>query len=154
MGDIPGVIILPDANLPGHDLSPMILNFLGKVAILYGKPLQVQRGTNHSQYSASGLISDHFAGNAADIYTYADVYGYDTPMGDHIAENALVAAGMSRADAVKQSKLGGLWNVYTKDHRIQVIWRTDTGGNHHNHVHIGIRLRKEDEQSSGYQCLP
>lgn len=154
MGDkSSNVIIMENANRSGVEMSPTILNFLEKVALLYGKPISVQCGTNHNQFSASELPSDHWLGNAADIYTYADVQGYDTPTGDHIAEAALVAAGMERSTVLKEVKKGGLWNVFTKERRTQVIWRTDVGGNHHDHVHIGVRARKQDEPESGYQVI-
>lgn len=48
----------------------------------------------------------------------------------------LIAAGMPRQQAITTARGGGL---YTLDHdglRTQCIWKTDTGGNHHNHVHV------------------
>jgi hypothetical protein len=29
----------------------------------------------------------------------------------------------------------GSWN----GHRVQILWKTMTGGNHFNHVHIGVK---------------
>jgi hypothetical protein len=34
---------------------------------------------------------------------------------------------------------GGLFNSEHRGLRVQCIWKTDIGGNHHNHVHVGVR---------------
>jgi len=34
---------------------------------------------------------------------------------------------------------GGLFNFTHGNQRIQCIWKTDQGGNHHDHVHVGVR---------------
>jgi hypothetical protein len=38
---------------------------------------------------------------------------------------------------MKQS--GGLFNLHWRGHRIQVIFNTTEGGNHWNHLHVGVR---------------
>jgi hypothetical protein len=55
------------ANLPGHPLAPETLGFLQRVAVLYGRPLVVTTGTNHSRYTVDGRVSDHADGHAADL---------------------------------------------------------------------------------------
>jgi hypothetical protein len=131
------VIVRHGANRPGVGLTPTLLGFLRKVAARYGSPITVTRGTQHSQYSASGLVSDHWEGNGADI-----AVPVDSVVGDQICTAALVAAGKSSAEAAAAAQIGGLWNLHPADlpgKRVQIIWRTDVGGNHHDHVHVGIK---------------
>jgi murein DD-endopeptidase MepM/ murein hydrolase activator NlpD len=133
------VEIAPGANLPGRPITPETLAFLARVAGIYGKPLTVTTGTNHSRYTVDGNISDHFDGHAADIGMVANGGSDDSPIGDAIAAACLIAAGDQPAAAAREAHEGGLW---TREHdglRTQCIWRTDMGGNHHTHVHVGAR---------------
>ena len=54
-----------------------------------------------------------------------------------------VAAGIDPARARAWALAGGLRNVVFvfrgQRVRLQVIWKTSAGGNHHDHVHGGIR---------------
>ena len=145
----PGVIILDGADRAGFEMGPTILNFLSKISQIYGKPIKIQCGTNHKQYSASGLPSDHWLGNAADIYTYYDTQGNDTLTGDNIARAAYIASGIDPIKATEYSKKGALRNIFTNNRRIQIIWRTGVGGNHHDHIHVGVRARKEGDAKYG-----
>ena len=137
---LPGKVeIAPGANLPGRPITPETLAYLATVASIYGKPLIVTTGTNHSEYTVDGNASDHFDGHAADIGMVASGGSDDSPIGDAIAAACLIAAGDPPAQATREAQQGGLW---TRDHdglRIQCIWKTDQGGNHHTHVHIGAR---------------
>ena len=131
------VQIAPGANLPGRPLAPETVAFVARVAGIYGKPLVVTTGTNHSYYTVNHTVSDHASGHAADIGMVANHGSNDGPVGDQIMTACLIAAGTDPPLAVRAGRQGGL---YTLDHdglRIQCIWKTDQGGNHHNHVHIG-----------------
>jgi murein DD-endopeptidase MepM/ murein hydrolase activator NlpD len=67
-GGLPGTVeIAPGANLPARPITPETLAYLATVASIYGKPLIVTTGTNHSEYTVDGNVSDHFDGHAADI---------------------------------------------------------------------------------------
>jgi hypothetical protein len=142
LGDtgVPGkVTVAPGANAPGKPITPETLTFLARVAGIYGGPIVVTTGTNHSQFTTSGSVSDHYSGHAVDIGMLANGGGDDSPVGDRIATACLLAAGDPLRRAAAQARAGGLW---TRDHdglRVQCIWKTDAGGNHHNHVHIGAR---------------
>jgi hypothetical protein len=61
------------------------------------------------------------------------------PIGDAIATACLVAAGDQPTVAAREARQGGLWTRVHSGLRTQCIWRTDSGGNHHSHVHIGAR---------------
>ncbi|HEX6702890.1 MAG TPA: peptidoglycan-binding protein [Gaiellaceae bacterium] len=133
------VIVAAGANLPGKPIQPMTLNFIEQMAGLFGKPITITTGTNHSKFTVNGNVSDHFTGHAADIGMAANGGGDDSPVGDRIMEAALIVAGVPRAQAGPQARGGGLFNFTHNGERIQCIWKTNLGGNHHNHVHVGVR---------------
>ena len=133
------VQIAPGANLPGQPLAPETLAFLARVAGIYGKPLVVTTGTNHSYYTVNHTVSDHASGHAADIGMAANDGTNDGPVGDQIMTACLIAAGADPSQAALAARQGGLYTLEHDGLRIQCIWKTDQGGNHHNHVHIGAR---------------
>ena len=63
----------------------------------------------------------------------------DSPVGDRIMEAACLLAGDSKKGARDKARGGGLFAFVNDGQRIQCIWKTDEGGNHHNHVHVGVR---------------
>jgi hypothetical protein len=63
----------------------------------------------------------------------------DGVVGDRIAAAALIVAGVPFREAIGRARAGGLMNVVRNGLRVQVIWKTGAGGNHHGHVHVGIR---------------
>jgi murein DD-endopeptidase MepM/ murein hydrolase activator NlpD len=73
------VEMAPGANLPGRPITPETLAFLARVAGIYGRPLIVTTGTNHSRYTVDGNVSDHFDGHAADIGMVANGGSDDSP---------------------------------------------------------------------------
>lgn len=124
------VVVPPSANRAGVPLTPGILHVVRKVAARTG-PLTVGTGTNHNRLTVNGLVSDHWDGNATDIPSSgADLI--------HKGQQALIAAGMSPAQARQQT--GGLYNLPYGNHgrRIQIIFNTQEGGDHTNHLHIGV----------------
>lgn len=133
------VIIAPGANLPGQPIQAMTLAYIAQMAATIGKPITVTTGTNHSKMSASGKVSDHFSGHACDIGMFANGGTDDSPVGDRIMEAACLLAGDSKAGAAAKAKGGGLFTFVHNNQRIQCIWKTMEGGNHHNHVHVGVR---------------
>lgn len=140
------------ANRPGVEPTDLLKRALGRVAGIYGRPIIVTTGTNHNQYTTSGNISDHWSGNAADIGAAANnfpITGLGRPggNGDKIAAAGMIAAGVSPARAAVQALAGGLCNIVHGGLRWQVIWKTNSpslGGDHTNHVHIGVRPQAGD----------
>lgn len=124
------VQISPSADRAGVRTSKNIISFAERVAGMVGHPLVLGTGTNHDQYTVNGNVSDHWGGNAGDFPASGNTL---TKMG----QAALIAAGMSPAQARKVK--GGLFNLNYKGKRVQVIFNTDEGGNHFNHLHVGIR---------------
>jgi hypothetical protein len=133
------VIIAPGANLPGKPIQAITLDYVTHMAASLGKPITVTTGTNHNKFSASGLVSDHFSGHACDIGMFANGGTDDSPVGDRIMEVACLLAGDSKAGASAKAHSGGLFTFTHANQRIQCIWKTNEGGNHHNHVHVGVR---------------
>jgi hypothetical protein len=80
--------------------------------------------------TVDGNVSDHWAGNAADIPASG-------PSLTRLGRQALIAYGMSPAKA--RTIRGGLFNLQYGGHRVQVIFNTNEGGDHFNHLHVGVR---------------
>lgn len=132
------VQLAPDADRAGVPTSKIVRGFVSLVAGSVGHPITITTGSNHNQMTTSGNQSDHWTGRAADI-----AVPVDSRQGDMIAGRALMLLGYSRQQARQMAQQGGLYTVTPRTgplrgHRVQVIWRTTEGGNHHNHVHIGI----------------
>ena len=130
--------IAPGANAPGRPLSPTLTAFIGHMATFYDGELVVTTGTNHDQYTTTGNVSDHYTGNGADFGMVLNHGTDDGPVGDAIAASAFLAAGLPRDVAISRARAGGAQTIVSNGLRIQIIWKSDVGGNHHNHVHVGI----------------
>lgn len=133
------VVVRPDANLVGHSIHPWVLSDVGRIALYAKQTITILTGTNHCKYvlcDPSQNISDHWAGNAADLSPNGRD---DGPNGDMIAAAALRVAGLTEVDAWAQARYGGEHIHIRGGYRYDILWKTDTGGNHHNHIHVGIR---------------
>jgi 3D (Asp-Asp-Asp) domain-containing protein len=124
------------ANAPGTPFRPELHRFLTGVAGIAGRELIVTTGTNHSLRTSSGRISDHVLGLAADLGSVANHFPLGGGFGTRLAAAALRAAGLPDTTAWQLAQSGGGHNVCHRGWRVQVIWRT---GDHHDHVHIGLR---------------
>jgi hypothetical protein len=75
-------------------------------------------------------VSDHWDGWGADIPASGAAL-------TRLGQSALIALGMPEAQARKAK--GGIYNLkYGKRRRVQIIFNTNEGGNHYNHLHIGV----------------
>lgn len=146
------VYFAPGANVQNGRHKPMnrpIKKFLAQVAGITNERVQVNWGTNHSMRTTSGSISDHWAGNAGDIDVGGDANSSAAARrkGTNIAAAALRALGVPYAEAQRRASTNENlnfnnstfvnppgWHGYT----IQIGWLTYNGGNHYNHVHIGV----------------
>jgi hypothetical protein len=107
------------------DVTPIIRAIGERIAGHCGHPLVVTSARRPGAITANGNVSDHASGNALDIGMAANGGTNDGPVGDRIATAA---------------RHGGLINVIVAGLRIQLIWKTDEGGDHHDHVHVGVRV--------------
>ena len=133
--------VAPGADRPGVPTKPPVLDFLARVAGIAARPLVVTTGSNHSQYTSSGYVSDHWDGMAADLGSYANGFPIASPgsppgRGDLIAAASLRAAGVPEREAWRLAQAGGGHDVCYHGWRIQTIWRT---GDHWDHNHIGLQ---------------
>jgi hypothetical protein len=133
------VVVAAGANQPGKPLQRPILDFVAKMADRINKPITVTTGTNHSKFTVSGNVSLHFTGQAVDIGMFANGGTDDSPVGDRIMAAACFLAGDSKQGAKSKARTGGLFNFTHGGKSIQCIWKTNVGGNHHNHVHVSVR---------------
>jgi hypothetical protein len=111
------------ADRAGVGTSSAVKRFVRSISALYGQPLTIGTGTNHSRLTVDGNVSDHWSGNAADIPASGKAL-------TRLGQEALIAAGMPEKQARKQT--GGLFNV--NGH--QIIFNSNIGGNHYNHLHV------------------
>jgi len=109
---------------------PSIQGALRDTSSILGQPLTVGTTTNHDRLTVNGNVSDHYGGNAADVPATGQAL-------IRMGQAALQALGMSPSEAKRQS--GGLFNLNKNGKRYQVIFNTQTGGDHTNHLHIGVR---------------
>lgn len=102
---------------------------LSRLAIQDG--LKVTSEKRDRQHTASGGVSDHWVGSKTS-YAY-DMAGSVEQM-DKAAKRILDALGIpwDGSSSIVQNK-----NV--NGYRIQVLYRTEVGGNHYDHIHIGVR---------------
>lgn len=135
-GDLRGVEIRPGADRQGTPTNPTVKMFAaGMSALMGGKTVTIGTGSNHSQMTASGNVSDHWTGNAMDI----PVGLTGQLSGDMVATAALTLAGVK--NAAQTARGGGIHNITPtagpfKGKRIQIIWRAP---DHYDHVHVGIQ---------------
>lgn len=130
--------IAAGANAAGRPLTRILTAFIGRMATFYDGELVVTTGTNHDKYTTTGNVSAHYSGNGADFGMVANGGTDDGPVGDAIAASAFLAAGLPRDVAISRARAGGSQTVVSNGLAIQIIWKSDVGGNHHNHVHVGI----------------
>lgn len=110
------------------------------MAAFLPRPPIITTGTNHSPTTTSGNPSDHWSGHGADFGSARNGFpatggGY----GDTIAQAAFLAAGQPPATARANARTGGAHTIIHANTRIQIIWKDNTGGNHYNHIHTGIK---------------
>ena len=129
-------VLAPGADRPGVATKTIVTDFVSRIAEVMGADrLVIGTGTRHNQMTTSGNVSQHWTGNAADIPASGETL---TRMG----QAALIAAGADPAWAKRQR--GGLYNIGG----FQIIFNSNIGGNHFNHLHVGIRDGTEIPGSS------
>jgi 3D (Asp-Asp-Asp) domain-containing protein len=130
------VTVAPLANAPGRPVRPELIAFAETVAGIAGRALVISTGTNHSELTVSGNVSDHVLGLAGDFGSVANGFPIGGGFGTTLAAAALRAAGLDAPIALRIAAAGGGHNFCHDGWRVQVIWRT---GGHFDHVHIGLR---------------
>lgn len=128
------VTLRKGANLPGQPITAFTMNYLEKVAEIYGGDLVVSYGTAGTHVTNSY----HYTGHAADIGMGSNGSHNDSAVGDRIMRACLIAAGQTPAEATRTAKRGGNFTLRPPGLSIQCIWKVK---DHHDHVHIAARPR-------------
>lgn len=148
-GSSGSVEVAPGADRAGAATQACVIAFLTEVAALTSVPLVVTTGTKHDQYVAgTRRQSDHWLGYAADLAVGGDAHsaGAARSKGINIATAALRAVGVDTAQARRTASTNEAlnfsqaysWRHGGRTYRVQIGWLTTVGGNHYNHVHIGV----------------
>lgn len=124
------VKVAAGANRAGVGLSPELLGFARSVSAVFGSTFTLTTGSNHHRLTTTGNVSDHWDGHGGD---FAASGAKLTRMG----QAALIAAGMNPKKA-KRIK-GGAITLTKNGKRIQIIFNSNIGGNHYDHLHLGVR---------------
>jgi 3D (Asp-Asp-Asp) domain-containing protein len=83
------VVVGPLANAIGRPLRPELIAFVETVAGIAGRDLVLTTGTNHSERTVSGNISDHVLGLAGDFGSVANGFPIGGGFGTNLAAAAL-----------------------------------------------------------------
>jgi hypothetical protein len=49
-----------------------------------------------------------------------------------------MTAGKPRPEALRLARRGGAFTIHHAGLRFQIIWKSQVGGNHDDHIHVGI----------------
>lgn len=119
----------PGADRQGVPTKPAVFTVVAGIAQVFGKPLVIGTGSKHNQFvlgSDPPRQSQHWTGDAADIPATGNEL-------TRLGRAALMYAGMSPAEAAQQN--GGVYNLGG----LQILFNTMSGGNHFNHLHVGVK---------------
>lgn len=102
------------------------------------KASSLKRSTQSTQ---SGFVSDHYDGNKI---AYAADFGLNSTFGSNSQEATNFAIRVAqRVDPSVTSwepYVGNSFKKQTPDgFRVQIIWKSNVGGNHYDHVHVGVK---------------
>jgi hypothetical protein len=124
------VRISPNADRADVRTKQAVILFVRKIAGVYGKPLEIGTGSNHHQFVAGegNTVSDHWYGEAADVPASGAAL-------TRLGQAALIAAGADPKWAHRQT--GGVFNI----NGYNILFNTHVGGNHFNHLHVGLGRR-------------
>lgn len=112
--------------------SHSIAKAFAEIGFAHGlKAVSEKRSTKNTK---TGNVSDHYEGNA-------NAYAYDLSDGDSPtpAMDAAAVAIAARLGVKYDGKGPLVLSVRVNGYRVQVLYRTDVGGNHFNHIHVGAK---------------
>lgn len=95
--------------------------------------LSVSSAKRARRNTVSGSMSDHYQGNST-AFAH-DLSATPGTRGDSAASRIVEALGGPKGWGRK----GGVFNTTINGIRFQVLWKTMTGGNHYDHIHVGAR---------------
>lgn len=90
--------------------------------------------------TTGGSVSDHWTGNHEAYAIDWSNGGSPTPQMDQAAVNVMARLGRPHNGQAKL-EYSGIHTINGLRVRVQVLYRTQVGGNHDNHVHLGVERR-------------
>jgi hypothetical protein len=123
-----------DGDISTDKINSYLLDDLKKASQHTGVKIQITTAkSDHSKGTKSGNTSRHHTNQAVDI---AKLNG----QGSNNASNEKNGSAQFRADGNKIKdalvKMGYNWNGEGKSNPKAVLWQTNIGGNHFNHLHV------------------
>jgi len=121
------------ARAKNDRINPTLLEDINTAAKNAGLTVTITTAvTGHDKYTSSGNISSHWKGIGVDVAEINDI-------GSNNATNATNGNATFRSNGNKLKDalvaLGYVWNTESGQQKA-VLWQTNTGGNHFNHLHI------------------
>jgi hypothetical protein len=140
VGALPAQNPAPRRNGPAGTLKPgggwggsyNIANTLANVA--KGLGLTATSEKRDRKNTASGGVSDHWTGSKNSYAFDLSNGSAPTPQMDKAARQLIRMLGGSydgKSELVRNFTVNG--------YRVQILYRTNVGGNHFNHIHVGVR---------------
>lgn len=99
--------------------------------------LKVMSAKRERMHTSSGGVSDHWTGSKSS-YAY-DLSNGSNPTPQMDATALQIANALGAGAQWRKQGSAGVLNVTKGGYRYQMLYRTKVGGNHFNHVHIGVR---------------
>ncbi len=115
-------------------INPNLLNDINQAAKNKGLRVRISVGvTGHAPLTSSGNVSRHVVGNAIDI-DMINGEGSNNASSTNIGNrNFRINGDLLKNELV--DKLGYTWNTEEGKNK-SILWKTNVGGNHYNHLHI------------------
>lgn len=139
---------------------PKLISLLPPGSWFAGSQKRSKRNTK------SGGVSDHYTGNS-------NAYACDFGLSSTFNGNTAAATKFAIEVANRAGQNINSWQPYVGRHltfntndgyRVQIIWQSNVGGNHYDHVHLGVRAGAganqsfnappQDETNSGTENQP
>jgi len=132
--DLTGGNVNVDNDISTDNINSYLINDLKTVSQQTGIKIQITSAkSDHGKGTKSGNVSRHYTNQAVDI---ARLNG----QGSSGASNGKNGSAQFRdnGNKIKDAlvKLGYKWNSEGKSNPKAVLWQTNTGGNHFNHLHV------------------
>jgi len=132
--DLTGGNVNVDNDISTDNINSYLIDDLKTVSQQTGIKIQITSAkSDHGKGTKSGNTSRHYTNQAVDI---AKLNG----QGSNGASNGKNGSAQFRdnGNKIKDAlvKLGYKWNSEGKSNPKAVLWQTNTGGNHFNHLHV------------------
>ena len=132
--DLTGGNVNVDNDISTDNINSYLINDLKTVSQQTGIKIQITSAkSDHGKGTKSGNVSRHYTNQAVDI-ARLNGQGSSGASNDKNGSAQFRNNGNKIKDALV--KLGYKWNSEGKSNPKAVLWQTNTGGNHFNHLHV------------------